>query len=280
MLAGGGKDIGSRLQKFISMSDTTNAPKDERVKFSVVIPTYNAELTIARTLDSVLAQSYSNYEIIVADDASTDSTAQIIADKYKSVKYIQKLSNTGSSAARNAAMDVATGNYIAFLDADDIWHRDKLSMANAILSVHPQIKLFYHPFTQEDISKKSLPENVTIYKLPFVKLLPGNVIATSCAIISNDPSFRFEPSMRYTEDFDLWLQIGYKYRIYFINLPLTQIFRGFTTKGGISENKWKMRKGEMRAYARTVKLNPAFMLLLPLLLLSSLGKHVVKMVTG
>jgi hypothetical protein len=116
-----------------------------------------------------------------------------------------------------------------------------------------------------------------VYKLPFVKLLAGNVIATSCAIIRNNPGFRFESSMRYTEDYDLWLRIGYRHKIHFINIPLTQIFRPFLSKGGISENKWKMRKGEMRAYRRLTKLNPLFVLLLPFLLVSSLGKHVVKM---
>ncbi len=253
---------------------------DTGIQFSVIIPVYNGAETIARALDSVLAQSYPACEIIVIDDASKDRTKEIITTTYgDKVKYIEKINNSGSSATRNAGMDVATGQYIAFLDADDIWHRDKLMLLNTILTANPGLSLFYHPYTQENIMAKRLPERVVVYKLPFVKLLPGNLIATSCAIIRNDPSFRFEPSMRYTEDYDLWLRIGYKHKLYFIDIPLTQIFRPYTSPGGISEQRWKMRKGELRAYSRLVKLNPIFLLLLPVLWASSLGKHFYKLIS-
>ena len=253
-------------------------PANKEVKFTVIIPAFNAEKTIARALDSVFAQSYPPHEVIVVDDASKDSTKAILDTQYEGrIKYFQKLFNSGSSVARNTGLDAATGDYIAFIDADDIWHKDKLMLISTILQSKPNISLFYHPYTQEQILNKRLPEDITVYKLPFIKLLPGNVIATSCAIIRNDPAFRFESSMRYTEDFDLWLRIGYKYKIYFIKIPLTQIFRAFTSKGGISQNKWKMRTGEMTAYRRLVHLNPLFILLLPFLWLGSLGKHLYKL---
>jgi teichuronic acid biosynthesis glycosyltransferase TuaG len=246
-------------------------------KFSVIIPAYNAEKTIARALDSVFAQSYQPFEVIVVDDASRDSTKQILETGYAGrVTVISKLFNTGSSVARNSGMDAAKGDYIAFLDADDVWHKDKLMLVNTILKSKPGIHLFYHPYTQESILDKRLPEDIVVYKLPFIKLLPGNIIATSCAVIKNNPAYRFESTMRYTEDFDLWLRIGFKYRIYFVKIPLTQIFRPFTSEGGISENKWKMRKGEMRAYRRLVKLNPLFLPLVPILWAGSLGKHLYK----
>ncbi len=82
--------------------------------------------------------------------------------------------------------------------------------------------------------------------------------------------------MRYTEDFDLCLRVCYKHNIYYTNLPLTKIFRGFTTKGGISSNKWLMRKGEMRAYRRLANLNPMFLLILPVLWVYSVLKHLIK----
>lgn len=249
------------------------------IKFSVVIPAYNAAQTISRALESVLVQSHPPHEIIVVDDASNDNTVALVREKFADyVHLIQKVANGGSSVARNSAMEVATGDYIAFLDADDIWHPDKLMLLNTILSSKKDIHLFYHPYTQDNIVNKRLPEDITIYKLPFIKLLPANLIATSCAIIRNDPAYRFDPVMRYTEDFDLWLRIGYKYKIFFIDIPLTQIFRPFTSGGGISENRWKMRKGEMRAYRKLARLNPLFVLMLPMLLLSSLGKHVYKLV--
>ena len=259
-------------------NDSSMAPEENNgIKFSVIIPAFNAEQTIARALDSVLAQSYTNYEIIVVDDASTDETADILKGKYApSITYIRKVFNTGGAVARNTGMDVAKGGYIAFLDADDIWHKDRLLLISNILEATPGISLFYHPFTLESIANKSLPSNIVVYKLPFVKLLPGNIIATPCTVIRNDPSFRFEPTMRYMEDYDLWLRIGYKHKLYFIDIPLTQLFRPVLSKGGVSENRWAMRKGEMRAYRRIVKLNPIFLLILPMLLLSSLAKHFFK----
>jgi teichuronic acid biosynthesis glycosyltransferase TuaG len=251
---------------------------NDGLKFSVIIPAYNAEKTIARAIDSVLAQSYPAFEIIVVDDASKDTTPAILESYGTRIRSIQKINNTGSSVARNTGMEKATGNYIAFLDADDIWHKDKLMLMDTILTATPGITLFFHPYTQDNITDRPLPENIVVYKFPFIKLLPMNPIATSCIVLRNDPSFRFEPDMRYTEDYDLCLRIGYRHKIHFINIPLTQLFRKFTSKGGISENTWKMRKGEMRAYARLTKLNPLFLLLLPFLLMSSMGKHIYKKV--
>jgi len=255
----------------------STAIQDKGIRFSVIIPAYNAEKTIVRAIDSVMAQSYPVYEIIVVDDASTDGTRVLLEHTYaRQIKLIQKVNNGGSSVARNTGWDVAMGDYIAFLDADDIWHKDKLAVMNTILTSAPGITLFYHPYTQTDLSNKVLPENMVVYRLPFIKLLPSNPIATSCMVVKNEPTFRFEPSMRYTEDYDFCLRISYKYKIYFIKEPLTQIFRKFTSSGGISENTWKMRRGEIRAYSRLVKLNPLFTFLLPFLVLSSLGRHVYK----
>jgi teichuronic acid biosynthesis glycosyltransferase TuaG len=247
------------------------------IKFSVVIPVYNGVATIVRAIDSVLGQSHPPHQIIVVDDASTDDSCRLISQKYAGkVMLLEQVKNQGSSAARNAGMDVATGDYIAFLDADDIWHRDKLKLQNAVLTAQPQIVMFFNRYTQEDINANELPSIIEAQKLSFIRLLPGNFIATSCITLRNDPSIRFEASMRYTEDYDLCLRVCYAHNIYYTDLSLTQIFRGFTTKGGISSNKWKMRKGELRAYSRLVKLNPLFLLLVPFLWLGSMLKHLVK----
>ena len=262
----------------MSLAEQKNI-NNEGLKFSVVIPVYNGELTIQRAIDSVLAQSYINYEIIVVDDASTDKTNEILQNNYANeIILIQKVINSGGSVARNTGMDAATGDYIAFLDADDTWHPDKLSLMNAILEANPTIHLIYHPYTLEPIAHKRIPENIKVFKLPFIKLLPANLIATPCTIVRNDPKIRFDANMRYSEDYDLWLRTGYKHKLYFINIPLTQLFRPITSEGGVSSNKWAMRKGEMRAYRKLVKLNPLFLLLLPILIMSSLGKHLAKKV--
>jgi teichuronic acid biosynthesis glycosyltransferase TuaG len=250
------------------------------IRYSVVIPAYNAEATIAASIDSCLQQSYRPYEIIVVDDCSTDNTAEIIKSYDDQVRYTQLIKNAGPSVARNKGMDIATGDYIAFLDHDDKWHKDKLALITSILEAQPGIDFIYHPFTLENIDNIRLPESGTVYRMPFMKLLARNVIGTPCVVMKRSIPLRFEQTMRYTEDYDLWLRIGYKYKLHFIDIPLTQINRPVLSSGGLSSNKWSMRKGEMRAYRRLLKLNPLFLFLLPFLLFSSLLKHLGKLLGG
>lgn len=248
------------------------------IRFSVVIPVYNGVKTIERTLDSVLLQAYGAHEIIVVDDASTDNTCALIERRYVGkVNLIKATINAGSSVARNAGMDAASGDYIAFLDADDIWHKDKLLIMNELLTANSDMYLLYHTYTLQNVAEIVLPRPYTLCAVPFYRLLPGNTISTSCAVVRNNSTFRFESSMRYTEDYDLWLRIAYRQKIYFADLPMTQLLRGITTAGGISADKWKMRKGELCAYTRLIKLNLFFVFLVPFLWGYSLLKHVYKM---
>ena len=96
---------------------------------SIITPMYNAQKYIAQTMDSVLAQTYSNWEMIIMDDCSTDSCPEIVKEycrKDSRIKYFKNKENQGVSGTRNAAMQKATGRYLAFLDSDDLWRSDKL----------------------------------------------------------------------------------------------------------------------------------------------------------
>ena len=250
------------------------------ITFSVVIAAYNAEATIAKAIDSCLQQSYPPHEIIVVNDCSTDATQEILDGYGNSIQCITMLKNNGPSLARNKGMNAAKGNYIAFLDADDIWHIDKLQIVASVLSSAPNTEFLYHPFSLHPITEKDIPESATLYKLPFVKLLLSNPIATPCAIIKNNSAFRFEETMRYMEDYDLWLKIAHKKGAYFVNVPLTQLGRPVLSAGGASASKWLMRKGELRAYRRLARLNPLYTLLLPILYPFSIAKHFYKMMSG
>lgn len=248
-----------------------------RIAISVVIPVYNGQHTICRTVDAILRQTYDPAEIIVVDDASTDGTVALLKKQYgNKIQLIEKKVNEGSAAARNTGIDAATGSYIAFLDADDIWHKDKLRVAASILQQVPDIALLYHHYTLRNIEADPLQLNLKAIPLPFARLLPGNIISTSTAVIKKEPDFRFADSMRHTEDFDLWLRIAYRHKVVCIPYEFTQLFRPVTSSGGISAQTWKMRKGEMMAYVRLVKLNMLFAFLVPFLLLYSLAKHILK----
>lgn len=259
------------------MGNNTTIEPTKLPKFSVVIPTYNSGKYLLRAMQSVFDQSFRDYEIIVVDDASTDDTEQLIAPFLDKVSYIRKIYNSGSAIARNAGIDVAKGDFIAFLDADDSWHPDKLLVINTILEGANGIKIMYHSYSLAE-TFAAIPENITLYKLPYVKLLLHNRIATPCAVVKRELGYRFEASMRYSEDYDLWLRIGYKHNVYFINVPLTKLYRPINSSGGVSAHKWKMRKGELKAYTRLVKLNPFFMLLLPFLYTSSIIRHLLKFI--
>ncbi|MBA3827620.1 MAG: glycosyltransferase family 2 protein [Taibaiella sp.] len=248
----------------------------DTIAFSVVIPAYNAEQTIARALRSCINQSYSPAEIIVVDDAGTDNTGALIKASFPSVNYIKRLNNGGSGAARNTGINAARSNFIAFLDADDIWHPEKLLMAKNILDSQPGIHFLYHSYTLKDIYSIVLPERITLYKLPFIRLLYKNVIATPTAIIRKADNYRFNDTMRYMEDYDLWLRIAYRHKVYFVDTTLTQLGRPVLSKGGVSSNKWKMRRGELRAYSHLVRLNLLFVFLLPFLYTFSILKHLYK----
>src|SRR5512147_1419439 len=97
---------------------------------SVITPAYNAERFIAQTLDSVLAQTHGDWELVVADDSSTDGTASIAEDYARRdgrIRLLRMPGNQGQGPARNAALGVAHGDFVAFLDADDLWDPEKLA---------------------------------------------------------------------------------------------------------------------------------------------------------
>lgn len=96
---------------------------------SVIMPAYNSGLFISKAIDSVINQTYIDWELLIVDDCSTDNTAEIVSDyliKDKRIKYFKNLSNSGAAASRNKAVKEAKGQYLAFLDSDDIWKSKSL----------------------------------------------------------------------------------------------------------------------------------------------------------
>ena len=112
------------------------------MKYSVVIPLYNKEHYIAGTLRSVLTQTFPDYEVIVVDDGSTDHSLQACKEvRSDKIRVVQQV-NQGVSAARNKGIELAAGEYICFLDADDTWHPDYLQNIETIVQKYPQSDIF------------------------------------------------------------------------------------------------------------------------------------------
>lgn len=241
------------------------------IRFSVIIPAYNAAATIAGAVDSVLAQSDPVYEVIVVNDCSTDDTEALLTRFGNRIICISNRGNKGPSGARNTGIRQATGDFIAFLDADDVWHPDKLRLMAGILSQRPEIGFLFHAYTLGNF-----PEHLLVrqpVKFSFVRLLLRNPVATPCAVIRRHPELHFDESMHYLEDYDLFLREAWRTPAYYLALPLTRLGRPVLSAGGQSSNRWAMRKGEWKAYAHLGRLNPLFYLLLPFLICWSLAKH-------
>ena len=105
---------------------------------SIIVPAYNKQDSISETLQSIFAQSYNNFEIIVVDDGSTDSTKELIETYNEDITYIYQ-ENQGQGAARNQGIKVAQGDYIVFLDADDYWELEFLQTCYDFLESHPEL---------------------------------------------------------------------------------------------------------------------------------------------
>jgi glycosyltransferase involved in cell wall biosynthesis len=178
---------------------------------SVVIPTFNRRQYISRAIRSVLNQSYSVHEIIVVDDGSTDGTATRIAKKFPDVRIITQR-NQGVSSARNAGIRAAKGNWIAFLDSDDEWDKDKLAAQVDAVEQSPQYEICH---TDEiwirdgkrvnPMRKHAKPDGwIFEHCLPLCCVSPSAVLVTRTIL---EDAGLFDESLPACEDYDLWLKI-------------------------------------------------------------------------
>lgn len=110
------------------------------VLISCIIPVYNGERYLREAIDSILAQTYRPLEIIVVDDGSTDGTADVAASYGARLDYVRQ-SNAGPAAARNRGLSLAQGEFVAFLDADDLWHPEKLACQMARFQARPELSI-------------------------------------------------------------------------------------------------------------------------------------------
>jgi len=246
------------------------------MKISVVIPAYNAEKTIAGGIRSCQMQSAKALEIIVVLDACTDGTANLLQCDFPEVHLIELKENKGPSFARNTGLNAAKGDWVAFLDADDEWHPDKLKILSACLAHQPEIKAIIHPFTLTNQSVSyDLPEK-SLKRPRFLSLLLKNQAQGSCICLKRKAGFEFDESFRYCEDHELALRLAWQGGLYYLPSALTKLGRAQLAPGGLSGNNWAMRKGELKMYARLWRLSILWLPLIPFLLLFSLLKHLLR----
>jgi hypothetical protein len=249
----------------------------EGIQFSVVIPAFNAAASIRASVESCLRQSLPPLEVIVADDASMDGTADIIRTHFgEAVHVIVLPENVGPAAARNAGIATATGSFIAFQDADDVWHPEKLACIEKVLRAHPEIDFLFHSYTLGNLPADISAALLQPQRLPFWRLLLGNVIATPCAVLRRTDGLRFNEQMRHMEDYELFLRMAATHGAWRIAAPLTRLGRPVLSAGGQSSERWKMRMGEMRAWRLFALENPSWRAALPFLFFCGAVKHLLK----
>ena len=220
---------------------------------SVVIPCWRSANTIARAVASVAAQTSCPAEVIVVDDASGDNTVAKLyelADQYPEgwIKVVELQVNGGPGLARNAGWDVATYPYIAFLDADDAWHYQKIEIQlnwmlnnkSAVLSAHNTIEL-----DSED-KQPVLKNNFDVEMVSLNAMLISNRFPTRAVMLRRELRLRFA-GKDVTEDYLLWLQIvASGQQCALIRLPLAFSFRAEFSPGGYSGRLWTHEKRELR----------------------------------
>ncbi|MEA1922992.1 MAG: glycosyltransferase family 2 protein [Pseudomonadota bacterium] len=227
--------------------------KREAAPVSVIIPCYRAAATIARALASVAAQSQSPHEVIVVDDASDDDTCKILKGLVKEytegwlkVFFLEK--NRGPAAARNYGWERASQPWVAFLDADDTWHVDKLALQLGFMEEHPEFALSGHFCGTAQASASGLPPRFRVFECSLSGLLFRNILRTPSVMLCRDITLRFPEGQRYSEDYHLWLSfLGTGGRAAFLDLPLAATHKPAFGAGGQSAALWPMEKGELTA---------------------------------
>ena len=191
---------------------------------SVIIPTYNRGWILKETIESVLAQNFTNFELIVVNDGSTDNTQDILNSYKKDIIVLQQ-NNKGVSAARNMGIASASGRLIAFLDSDDLWLSKKLSIQIDFFNANPDALICQ---TEEIWIRNGIRVNPGKRH----KKLSGNIFEPSLYLCLVSPSAvmikrslfenagMFDETLPACEDYDMWLRVSCRYPVYLIDIPL------------------------------------------------------------
>lgn len=199
--------------------------------FSVIIPLYNKAPYIAKAIESVLGQTYRDFEVIVIDDGSTDQSLEVAKTfENKSITIISQ-PNSGVSTARNNGVKIAKHPYICFLDADDWWHPTFLEEMKRLITDFPDAGIYGSGYYivkngQERIAPIGVPQGfeqgIIDYCEVYAKTLCMPLTSISVVIPKHifDEEKGFKSQLKFGEDFDLWIRIALKHKVILVNKPL------------------------------------------------------------
>jgi glycosyltransferase involved in cell wall biosynthesis len=230
-------------------------------KVSVIIPNYNYEKFIAATVESVLSQTYKNIEIIIVDDGSKDNSLEVLKQFGDKIRIIEQ-KNAGVSVARNHGVSLSTGEYIAFLDADDIWLPEKLERQIEKFKADAEIGLVHCSMTLINPQEEPIGENnngqAGFVSEEFLLFERGVVVgAGSTALVKRsifDEVGGFDLRLSTAADWDFCYQVSRTHKIGFVTEPLV-LYRmhGTNMHGNINAMEHDMLLGFEKAFAENTE---------------------------
>lgn len=215
---------------------------------SIIMPTYNCAKFIKETIQSVINQTYENWELVIVDDCSNDNTEEIVASfNDKRIKYHRLEKNSGAAVARTTAMKMATGNYMAFLDSDDLWKKDKLEKQLDFMKKN-NYNFTCTEYEQIDEEGNKLNKVIkTKKKANYNRILLDCPVGNSTVMYNVDNLGKFEvPNIRKRNDDALWLQILKKEKFIYGMPDVLMEYR--IRNNSISSNKLSLIKYHWQLY--------------------------------
>ena len=226
---------------------------------SVVIPVFNGEKTIRETIESVLNQTLTDFELVVINDGSQDGTLDIVERIPDSRIKVFSYPNAGQSTSRNRGIEIAKGDYISFIDADDLWTPDKLEAQLQALQANPKAGVAYSWTDWIDESSQLLGKGSynTEQGAVFTKLLLNDFVANGSNVLIRRQALTevggFDPSVTPAEDWDLWLRLAARYEFVAVRSP--QILYRISPNSA-SFNVWKMEASSLQVIDKAFAIAP------------------------
>ena len=203
---------------------------------SVCIPTYNREILLRETLNSVFAQTYKDFEVVIVDDGSTDGTKQMLQKYGYKVRYYWQ-QNAGDAAARNRLIELAEGKYISFLDSDDLLYPDALEKMVEAMPENTENVVVYGPYVAIDDHGDILRRGKRrLYSGRITRFLFDNILIHSCGSLFPKKILvqagGFKTSLKVCSDYELWLRLSLEYDFIGLQKP---VFKRRRHSGNISK---------------------------------------------
>jgi glycosyltransferase involved in cell wall biosynthesis len=193
-------------------------------------------------------------EVLLINDASRDDTAKVLTELSSRfsgwIKVLELPQNCGPSTARNTGWSRAAQPYIAFLDADDSWHPQKIEVQYQWMAARPEVCLSSHRYIYGDTSTPASvnPDSIVSKRISFKRLLLSNLFSTPNVMLRRDIPERFRDGKRYAEDYLLWLSIAAGHECHLLDIKLTYLHKAPFGASGLSADMWYMERGELAVY--------------------------------